>query len=100
MSALRADQRKAGRSSAIAKVKIAAKDLGLDDDTYRDLLERVTGQRSAASCSDGQLGLVLDEFKRLGWAPRLVEGGKSGSRPKGKPRSNNAVAGKARAMWI
>ena len=59
--------------AAIAKVKIAAKELCLDDDTYRAMLTRITGRSSAAHCNEAQLGLVLDEMKAKGWKPRVVQ---------------------------
>ena len=37
-----------GRNPQLAQIHIAKKELGLDDDTYRDVLERVTRQRSSA----------------------------------------------------
>lgn len=81
---------------AIAKIKIAQKDLGIEDGDYRDLLERVTGKRSAAQLSEAQCGLVLDEFKRLGWKPK-VSGGRG--RPARKA-ADHPVARKARALWL
>ncbi len=54
----------------LAKIHIARKDLALEEDCYRALLIRVTGFRSAADCTDGQLDAVLAEFKRFGWAPK------------------------------
>ncbi|MGX5056717.1 phage protein GemA/Gp16 family protein [Enterobacter asburiae] len=33
--------------------------LGWDDDTYRDVLARVTGKRSAADCTDTELERVV-----------------------------------------
>lgn len=55
---------------ALAKIHIAKKELGLDDDAYRDVLERVVGQRSAKGLSDCKLKLIISEFKRLGWKPK------------------------------
>lgn len=37
------------RSPLLAKIHIARKDLGLDEDTYRAVLIRITGKRSAKS---------------------------------------------------
>ncbi|WEK38661.1 MAG: regulatory protein GemA [Candidatus Brevundimonas colombiensis] len=85
--------------AAIAKVKIAAKELGLDDDTYRAMLARITGQSSAAHCSEAQLARVLDEMKAKGWKPRIVQGGRKGPRSKVQP-AQSRMAKKARAMWI
>lgn len=58
------------RKDLLAKVHIAKKELGLDDETYRDALETVTGKRSAGKCSDAQLVAVLDRFKERGWTPK------------------------------
>ena len=91
------------RRAMIGKVKIAQKELGLDDCTYRAMLERITGQTSAASCSEAQLGLVLDELKAKGWKPVLVAGGraKAGSAREQRPApADHPVARKARALWI
>ena len=40
------------RKKLIAKVKIAQQQLGLDDDTYRALLEGAVGKRSAAKMDE------------------------------------------------
>lgn len=53
--------------SSLAKIHIAKAQLGLDDDTYRTLLARVAGVRSAKELSPRQIGAVLAEFERLGW---------------------------------
>lgn len=58
------------RSREIKKIHIAQRDLCLDDDTYRAVLERVTGQRSAADLDAKQRRAVIDEFYRLGWKPK------------------------------
>lgn len=51
-------------------VHIARKDLGLDEDTYRDVLERVTGKRSAGDITDFQLTTLIADFKKRGWVPK------------------------------
>lgn len=58
------------RAGLIASVKIAQKDLGLDDTTYRSLLQAVTGQDSAARCTVPQLKAMLAELRAKGWSPR------------------------------
>lgn len=90
------------RRGMIAKVKIAQKELGIDDDTYRAMLERLTGKRSAADCDFAQLGKVLDELKVKGWTPKVVAGGRMGTAPiLSKPaRADHPAARKARALWI
>jgi phage gp16-like protein len=55
------------RNLQLSKIHIAKKDLGLDDETYRALLARVAGVRSAKDLNSRQIGHVLAEFARLGW---------------------------------
>lgn len=54
-------------TGAIAKIHIAKTQLGLDDETYRALLARVTGKHSSRDLNDREVDVVLGEFKRLGW---------------------------------
>lgn len=67
------------RKAPLRAVHASRRQLGLDDDTYRALLERVTGKRSAADLDAVQLRKVLTEMRRLGAAqptqPR--EGGRA-----------------------
>ncbi len=92
----------ADRRALIAKVHLGAKDLRLDDETRRDLMERITGHRSAADCSDAELVKVLDEYRRQGWAPQAARP-RMGTAPvpkSGRRPANHPVANKARALWI
>lgn len=88
--------------AAVVQVQIAKRDLGLDDDTYRDVLERVTGKRSSTSCTDAQLREVLAEFKAKGWTPKVVQGGKAAApaRARRAAPADHPSAKKARALWI
>lgn len=79
------------RRALIAKVHIAKKQLVLDDDVYRQVLERVTGRRSAGDIDDAGLVSVLAEFRRLGWQPASNQ-----TRP---PRSRNPHVRKVWAVW-
>lgn len=58
------------RRAELAKIHVAARDLGLDDEVYRQILCRLTGHRSAAELDQRQRRLVLDELKRLGFQQR------------------------------
>ncbi len=53
--------------NTMAVINIAKSQLGLDEETYRALLERVTGVASLRSMTDRQRLLVVDELKRLGF---------------------------------
>ncbi len=72
------------RSRKLAAIHIAAGQLKLDDDTYRALLERVTGKRSAADLETREASAVLDELRRLG-APN--------PRAAGKPHNADKLSG-------
>ena len=71
-----------GRVALLAKVHIGKKDLGLDDDTYRALLERVTRCSSAKALSEHELERVVAELRRLGWTGETTKRGRA---PSAKP---------------
>ncbi len=85
----------------IAKVHLGAKELGLDEDTRRELMARVTGKRSAAEMTPTELGRVLDEYRARGWRPgqRTVRKPAPVARPSRQP-ADHPVARKARALWL
>ncbi len=79
-------------SRYLAQIHIAKKELALDEDSYRDVLERVTGKRSAKSLSEGQRLRVVTEFKRLGWKPEKQGGAFRPASDKGYVRKLFALA--------
>lgn len=86
-------------SRAIAKIHIAKKELLLHEDDYRDILERCTGLRTSIGMNDKQIGAVLDEFKRLGWKPKVINGGNP-RLPSQRHIAEFDAAKKCRALWI
>ena len=83
-----------GRRALIAKVKIAQKQLGLDEDTYRGAMLEATGKMSAGDCSIEELKRAVAHFAARGFKPTTTaRGGKSA-------RADSPMARKARAMWI
>lgn len=84
------------RRSLIAKVHVARKELGLDEDTYRGVLGEVTGHASAKDCDDAQLVAVLDHFKLRGFSAAPRKAGKTAA----TRRADHPSARKARALWI
>ena len=78
--------------TALAAIHVAKRDLGLDDDTYRDLLQRETGKRSAKGMSPAELDAVLSAMRRSGFKT-ASKGGRT--RPLSGP-----YAKKAQALWI
>ena len=57
------------RRGLLAKVHIALKDLAIEDDTYRDLLEAEFGVRSARDLTIGQLERLMGIFRAWGFPP-------------------------------
>lgn len=58
------------RRSLLARIHIAKKELGLDDDIYRDCIELVTGQRSASKLTIVQLRALIEHFQSKGWSAK------------------------------
>ncbi len=79
------------RRGMLAKVHVARKELGLTEDAYRDVVQRITGTSSAGAASDAALHRLLGEFKRLGWSPS--------SRQYGKRRADKAQVRMIYAVW-
>ena len=81
------------RKRLLATVHLAKRDLALEDESYRAILQRVTGVRSSKDlCEDG-LDRVIGEFKRLGWKPT-----RSAS-PKGASRKTSSRP-EVRRLWV
>jgi phage gp16-like protein len=84
------------RAREIAALHAMAKELALTEDSRRDIMERVTGKRSAGDLTPRERQAVLDEFRRLG-------AGKAKARRRLRVQPAPEMAGmvaKARAMWI
>lgn len=84
------------RRQLLGKVHIAKTALGLDDDTYRDLLEARTGKRSAAKCSNAQLVDLVEHFKAQGFKPKV----KAPARARRASLADSRTQRKARALWL
>lgn len=82
------------RRPLLAKLHMLAKQRGLDDEAYRDFLERETGKRSARDLTDGELAKVCDRLGR----PSGVKG--AGGPAAAAPAVAGPYAGKLRALWI
>lgn len=77
--------------SALAAIHVAKRELGLDDDTYRSMLVRVTGKASAADMSVQEREKVIAEFRRQGF--------KKPANPPSR-RLDGPYAKKLQALWI
>ena len=54
------------RAKDLARIHLAAKELGLDEETYRELLRNLTGKTSAGALGPGERWKVMQEMKRMG----------------------------------
>jgi phage gp16-like protein len=82
------------KSADLAKIHIAKKALGLDDDTYRALLQRVGGVDSARDLDASARGRVLAELRRGGWKPKPPRAAAS------RVLASEPQARKIRALWL
>ena len=69
------------RKKLLAQIHIARKHMALEEESYRALLYRVTGQTSAKELTDAQIKSVLAEFERLGWKPERFQRFAAANRP-------------------
>ena len=67
------------KMALMAKVHIGKKELNLDDDTYRDVLWRVTGKRSCKKMLIGELEAVIKDMESRGFTPKAAP--KHGKKP-------------------
>lgn len=80
--------------SELAQIHIAKKALGMDDDTYRLMLENITGKTSCKGMNINERYKVLAHCRKIGWKPKAKRGqGKSTDWR--KPR-----IAKITALWI
>lgn len=80
--------------SSIAAIKIAQKQLGLDDETCRAKNVYLTGKPSTKDMTFEERSRVLTELHRLGAAPTPSR------RPDGRRKLTGKYAGKLQALWI
>ena len=79
------------RRALLAQIHIAAKELVLDEELRRDVVEIAVGKRSTRQCTDAELGKVVDAMKAKGWRP--------GRKGKKRPGSGKPYVRKIFAMW-
>jgi phage gp16-like protein len=89
----------ANRKALLAKSAIAVKQLGIEDDDFRDLLEAKFGCRTRTALSDAQLVELVEHFRERGF--RSVKKARA-RRPSATPgaRASSGMLSKIRALWI
>ena len=79
----------------IQLIHIARNELGMDEDTYRQMLQGLTGKASTKGMDTTQLNCVLESMKKKGF--RVKPARKASS---GLPRDNHPQSRKIRALWL
>lgn len=87
-----------------AKIKIAQKQLGMEDEIYRDILYRKFRVSSSKSLSDSQANVLIGIFKRrYGWMPKPSVHSPQSKKYESSPRDIYDASGnikrKIEAMW-
>jgi phage gp16-like protein len=82
-------------TSSIAAIHVAKKQLGLDDDTYRAKLARITGKHSVKDMTEAERQQVLTVFRNEGFAPAPAA-----RRANGRQQLSGKFAKKLQALWI
>lgn len=88
----------------IRLVQVGRRSLGLDEETYRELLTQQSGKRSAAELTIQELDKVLLAMKGAGFKLTVKRGVKGGKQKRLSPVSGTPVRtaeiGVIRAIWI
>lgn len=83
------------RNNDLALIHIAKKDLGLDDDAYRDMLWTVARVRSSAELDFSGRIKVLEHLKSRGFKPKQAAKAKQKA-----PLSNEPQHKMIRGLWL
>ena len=75
--------------NAIAIIHIAKKELGLDEETYREMLRNLTGKNSTARMDRRQLAVVVDHLVSRGFVVRH-NAGRAGASAGPRPSAGRA----------
>ena len=78
----------------IAKIQIARKELAMDEDSYRQMLQSVAGVTSSTKLSARGRAKVLHRLLQLGWKP------KTSARPRRRVTAQEPQDKKIRALWL
>jgi phage gp16-like protein len=91
----------------IAKIKIAAKSLGLDDNEYRNVLSQFTSNKgepvkSCTELTEEQADILINSFVKAGWKPKYPPQRQKYAEFDGRlgSRANGAQMRKIEAMWM
>jgi phage gp16-like protein len=79
----------------IKLIHVAKRDLALDDETYRAMLERITGKDSSRDLEPWQLEKVVDHLRHRGFEVRAGNQGAPSCKLANDPQSRMI-----RALWL
>lgn len=92
------------KSRLIQLIKIGQKQIGMDDDSYRIMLKRLTNKTSSTKCSVVELYRIVHELKQKGakitYFPRKPLKPNEYSATTGSQTVKSEIAHKIRAVWI
>mgnify|MGYP003593309142 CR=1 FL=1 len=92
----------ADRQRLIRLIHVAKRDLSMDDDTYRAILQRIGKKASSADLTIPELEKVLEHLKRSGFKVRSKN--KSAPKPaqakQSRPLAQDLESKKIRALWL
>ena len=86
------DKAKAYRNGMIKLVHVARRELGLDEPTYRAILQAQGGTESLSAMTNGQIDKVLTYLKSQGFKGRRARADRK--------QADNPDARKIRALWL
>ena len=81
------------------KIHIAIKELGMDDDSYRDLLAMNFGVLSSKDMSPEQAAALLAILRAKGWRPKSKQGGRSWGGKSQYIKTSDPQQRKVLALW-
>ncbi|AXE34041.1 gp16 family protein [Chromobacterium phragmitis] len=84
------------RQRLIRLIHVAKRELALDDDSYRAILQRIGKQASAADLTVPELNQVLEYLKRSGFRVRSKAQAATQSRPLAQDEQHKKI----RALWL
>lgn len=90
---------RADRQRLIRLIHVAKRDLQLDDDTYRAILQRVGGKGSSSDLTVPELEKVLEHLKRSGFKVRS-KAKQPAPAKSSRPLAQDAESKKIRALWL
>ena len=88
------------RQRLIRLIHVAKRDLSMDDDTYRAILQRIGKKASSADLTIPELEKVLEHLKRSGFKVRSKAKPAQAKTKPSRPLAQDGESKKIRALWL